>query len=169
MFLPSAGTRALTAPRTQHSMRGRLCALLALVGADSPKIACHSGQDNDVEFATCSDYCTESRHCTKCKCRCFSAAFYCKTRVPAIVPLPRNSAVFATAPHGSTTCLTGPAMCALRRQQHRCRHRQKRMPWAVSSHTQFFRTLGRVFERRSSLSHGVWAHKSCWIMGPRPS
>lgn len=108
--------------------------------------------------------CIESRHCTKCKCRCFSAAFYCKTRVPAIIPLPRNSAVFATAPHGSTTCLTGPAMCALRRQQHRRRHRQKRMPWVVSSHTQLFRTLGRVFERRSSSSHGARAHKSCWIM-----
>lgn len=51
-------------------MRVRLCALLALVSADSPKIPCHSGQENDLEFATCADYCTESHHCTKCKCRC---------------------------------------------------------------------------------------------------
>jgi hypothetical protein len=51
-------------------MRVRLCALFALVSADSPKIPCHSGLENDLEFAACSDYCTESHHCTKCKCRC---------------------------------------------------------------------------------------------------
>ena len=53
----------------QHIMRVRLCALLALVSADGPKIPCQSGQENDLDFAACSDYCTESHHCAKCKCR----------------------------------------------------------------------------------------------------
>lgn len=75
------------------SMRVRLCALLALVSADGPKIPCHSGLENDLEFAACSDYCTESHHCTKCKCRCPPARLFVTNMymsrardLPAVVP-----------------------------------------------------------------------------------
>ena len=55
----------------------RLFVLLALASADNSKgdkggksrpagaVDCQSGQDNDLDYAACSDYCAEARHCSK--------------------------------------------------------------------------------------------------------
>ena len=42
-----------------------LVQLPAAMAEDPPpvKVPCHSGQENDIEFAACNDYCTEARHC----------------------------------------------------------------------------------------------------------